>query len=296
MNIKELRQPRNITVAEMVYRNARNYPNKEAVVFKDKRLSYRDIDVLSNKVANSIIELGIEKGDRVAMMLSNSDLFPVVYFGILKAGGVVVNLNTAFTKREVSFILNNSGAKLFIFGKNFAEAMEGIQKEVTTVANFVCVGENSLEGTLNFFELMQDSEGERPPIDIEETDLCSIIYTSGTTGTPRGAVFDHRAVITNARDIGALNHRYHHFTRNLIMMPLFHSAPLHNHFLATFFVGGTSVILESFDPKLFLETIQKEKITAFFGPAVVYLTCAKLFDLNQYDLSSVELFTMGAFL
>mgnify|MGYP001098354324 FL=1 len=116
MNIKELRQPRNITVAEMVYRNARNYPNKEAVVFKDKRLSYRDIDVLSNKVANSIIELGIEKGDRVAMMLSNSDLFPVVYFGILKAGGVVVNLNTAFTKREVSFILNNSGAKLFIFG------------------------------------------------------------------------------------------------------------------------------------------------------------------------------------
>jgi acyl-CoA synthetase (AMP-forming)/AMP-acid ligase II len=161
------------------------------------------------------------------MMMINSEKFPVVYFGILKAGGVVINMNTAFTKREVSFILNNSGARLFIFGENFAKVLEGIEQEVPSVENFVCVGENPPAGTLSFFDLIKNSSDQKPPVAIDEADLCSIIYTSGTTGTPRGAVFDHRAVITNARDIGALNHRYHHFTRNLVMMPLFHSAPLH---------------------------------------------------------------------
>jgi len=293
MNIAEVKIAKHLTVAEIMYRNARKYPHKEAVVFKNKRLTYQEIDELSNQVANVIIGLGIEKGDRVALMMGNSEKFIAVYFGILKAGGVVVPINTKFVKAEVKFILNNSEAKLFFFDEAFTPILSGISNDLVCMENIVCVGADVPKRALGYYELMEGTSNKRPPVDVEENDLCSIIYTSGTTGTPRGAVFDHRRVTYNASIIGAVNHRFHHFTRNLIMMPLFHSAPLHNHMLGTMFVGGTVIILPVYDPQLFLENVQAEKATHFFGPALVYLTCAKLYDVSKYDLSSVELFIMG---
>jgi acyl-CoA synthetase (AMP-forming)/AMP-acid ligase II len=130
-------------------------------------------------------------------------------------------------------------------------------------------------------------------VEIDENDMACIIYTSGTTGASRGAMFSHRKIIHNASLSGALNHRFNFCTRSLIMMPLFHSAPLHNHMLGTFFVGGTCVLLDHVDCRLFLETIQKEKTTHFFGPAMIYRTCVMEYDLSRYDLSSMELFVMG---
>jgi long-chain acyl-CoA synthetase/feruloyl-CoA synthase len=140
---------------------------------------------------------------------------------------------------------------------------------------------------------MDNASDEMPGVDIDENDRCSIIYTSGTTGTPRGAVFSHRGILYTVCNSGALGHRMNINSRNLAMMPLFHSAPLHLYFLGAIYVGGSNVILEAFDPKLFLQTIQDEKTTHFFGPAVVYLTCAKLLDVSQYDLSSMEMFVLG---
>jgi len=293
VNIRTMDIAPKTTVAEIMYRNARKYPNKEAIVFKDTRLSFRELDELSNQVANFMVKLGVQKGDRVGMLMRNSEKFPAVYFGILKAGGVVISINISFLKPEVQFILNNSEAKLFVFDEYFAPVLEGLRSEVPLVDNFVCVGDNPPSGVLRYSDLMKDSPVSRPPVSVFEEDLCSIIYTSGTTGTPRGAVFNHRKVVYNASIVGALNHKFNHFTRSLIMMPLFHSAPLHNHFLGTSYVGGTNIILEAFDPKLFLETIQEEKTTHFFGPVVVYLTCVKLLDVKQYDLTSMELFVMG---
>mgnify|MGYP000964666149 CR=1 FL=1 len=292
MNIATINVPKHITIAEIMYRNARKYPNKEAVVFKDRRLNYKEIDDLSNQVANAIIGLGINKGDHVALMMNNSEMFVAVYFGIMKAGGVVIPLNTRFVKREVEFILDNSDAKLIIGGEEFESILWGIKLNVSNLQNVICVGKE-LPGAYELNELMNNTSQERPQVMVEEDDLCSIIYTSGTTGSPRGAVFDHRRVVYNVSIIGVINHRFTHYTRHLIMMPLFHSAPLHLYMLGTMFVGGTVVIMPAYDPKMFLELVQAEKITHFFGPALVYLTCSKQFDMSKYDLSSVELFLMG---
>ncbi|MGI6548658.1 MAG: AMP-binding protein [Syntrophomonadales bacterium] len=293
MNIRTMEIAERTTVAEIMYRNARKYPKKEAIVFKDKRLTFRELDELSNQVANFVVGLGVKKGDRVAILMRNSEKFPAVYFGVLKAGAVIICINISFMKPEVKYILEDSGAKLLIFDEFFGPVLKGLPQETPGVDNFVCVGENPPEGTLGYFDLMAKSSTDRPPVRVTENDPCSIIYTSGTTGSPRGALFDHRAVVYNASVVGVINHGFRHFSRSLIMMPLFHSAPLHNHFLGTSFVGGTNVILEAFDPKLFLETIQEEKTTHFFGPVVVYLTCLKLLDVKQYDLSSMQLFVMG---
>lgn len=282
-----------MNVAELMYRNARKHPDKEAIVFKNLRLNYREIDALSNRVANAIIDLGIRKGDRIAMMMRNSEKFVAVYFGILKAGAVVVPINISLVKSEVQFIVNNCEARMFIYDEVFQPVLEGIEAELPGVESFVIVGADSIPGKLNYHDLIAQAPDKMPAVEIDENDMCSIIYTSGTTGTPRGAVFNHRGVLYTVCNTGALGHRMTFYTRNLAMMPLFHSAPLHLYFLGSIYMGGSNVILEAFDPRLFLQTIQDEKTTHFFGPAVVYLTCAKLLDVSQYDLSSMEMFVLG---
>ncbi|NLB54124.1 MAG: long-chain-fatty-acid--CoA ligase [Syntrophomonadaceae bacterium] len=282
-----------MNVAEMLYRNARKYPDKEAIVFKELRLNYREVDHLSNQFANALINLGIKKGDKVAMMMRNSEKYAAVYFGILKAGAVVVPINISLLKNEVQFIVNNCEAKAFVFDHVFWPVLNGIEKELPLVKDFICTAEVEGQNFRSYQELLDVSPIEAPPVTINEEDLCSIIYTSGTTGTPRGAVFKHKNVVATVVNTGALAHRMNSYTRNLAMMPLFHSAPLHLYFLGAVYVGGTNVLMEGFDPKGFLETIQNEKTTHFFGPAVVYLTCAKLLPIDKYDLSSMEMFVLG---
>lgn len=155
------------------------------------------------------------------------------------------------------------------------------------------MGSDLAKGSIDYLTLLMNASPLAPKVSLSGEEPCSIIYTSGTTGTPRGAVFFHKNVIYTACNTGTLAHRMTHYTKNLAMMPLFHSAPLHLYFLGTMYVGGTNVLLEAFDPKLFLETIAKERTTIFFGPAVVYLTCAKLLDVSQYDSSSMQMFVLG---
>lgn len=116
-----------MNVADLMYINARKYPDKEAIVFKDKRLCYREMDELSNRFANVLLDLGLHKGDRVAMMMRNSENFVAVYFGILKAGATVVPINISLLKSEVQFIVNNCEAKAFVFDGSSFQSYRGFK-------------------------------------------------------------------------------------------------------------------------------------------------------------------------
>ncbi|MGX8701011.1 long-chain-fatty-acid--CoA ligase [Caproiciproducens sp.] len=282
-----------MVVPEILYRNARKYPNKAAIVYNEHTWTFAELDRLSNKVANGLISVGIQKGDQVSMMMTNSEKFIAVYFGILKAGAVVVQINSKLMKPEVAYIVDNSDSKILFYSDDFCETLKGIEELAPKIQKTVVVGSMRQEYAVTYDELIQNASEEPPRVDINENDRCCILFTSGTTGKPTGAVFTHRAANYNAITAGVINHRFNFSTRNLIMMPLFHSAPLNNHMLGTFWAGGTVVLLDQFDCKKFLETIEQEKITHFFGPSVVYLTCVKKYDISKYDLSSVEFFIMG---
>lgn len=176
-----------MNIAELMYTNARKHPDKEAIVFKQKRLSYRGMDEFSNQFAHVLVKLGIKKGDRIAMMMRNSERFVAVYFGILKAGAVVVPINISLVRSEVEFIVNNCEAKIVVFDEIFVPVVKNIRQEVRYISYLICVGDNNPEQTLHYDKLVSKESVAPPPVIIEDDDLCSIIYTSGTTGTPRGA-------------------------------------------------------------------------------------------------------------
>lgn len=293
MNIKTVKIPGHMNVSEFMYRNARKYPNKAALVYRDQSWTFSELNRLSNKVANGLIAMGIKKGDHICMMQNNSEKFLMTYFGILKAGGVVVPMNTRFVKEEIVHVINDSDSRWLFYSAELTDVTEEVQTMSPNLEKMICVGDAAPDWALSYHQFDNASE-ERPDVWIEEEDDCCILYSSGTTGRPNGSIYTHRAVCYNGCFAGAVNHRLGFFSKNVIMMPLFHSAPLHNHMLGTYSVGGTVVLLDTFDCDLLLKTIEKEKCTHFFGPATVYLKCVKELDVQGgYDLSSMEMFVMG---
>ncbi|GBE26926.1 long-chain-fatty-acid--CoA ligase [bacterium BMS3Bbin03] len=284
-----------MTVPELLERAGLNIPDKEAIVYGSKRLSYRQFDELANRMANALIKQGVKKGDKVAMWMFNSDAFAVAYFGILKAGAVAVPINFKLIPAEVAYIVHNSDAVSFIYDDVFQEGVNGFEKDTPNVKTTVCAGEKCQPGKASFVfeEILETSSPDHPGVKIDRFDHSDIIYTSGTTGRPKGALFMHDNLVMEAAHfipVVGLNEE----DRILHVAPLFHSAELHLYFVPGIFLGSTHVILHDFIPNKVLETIQNEKITQFFGVPTMYLYLMHLPNFDDYDLSSMKFYGYGA--
>ncbi len=281
-----------ITSGELLSRNARKFPEKEAMVYGDKRLSYGELNEEVNRLANSMSAQGLEKGDKVGMMMFNTDLFLITFFAAMKIGAVVVPLNFRLTPPEAEYILDNSDSRGFFFGAEFSPVAGELRDRMPQVKAWVQTDGEDTGDFLFAPALMQSSSAEEPGVENDISDESAIIYTSGTTGRPKGAVFNHYTQLS----IGTAAIAELGMNRNdrvLHAAPLFHGGELHVFMWPCTFVGGTHVLMKFFDPKGILENVQKERITQLFGPPAMYLLMMQVPDFDQYDLSSVRYFSYG---
>jgi acyl-CoA synthetase (AMP-forming)/AMP-acid ligase II len=282
-----------IHTGELLARNARKFPDREALVFEDKRFSYGELNEMVNRLSNSLIELGIRKGDKVGMMSFNSDSFVIAYFAIMKAGGIVVPLNFRLAPPEVEYILDNCDAKAFLFGNEFLPIAKELRDKLPRVERWILMDGEATEDFLYSPKLTEEGNPAEPGVDIHLFDESAIIYTSGTTGRPKGAVFNHYSHLSIATAMMS-EVSIREYDRILHVAPLFHSAELHLYLWPGTFAGATHVVLKFFIPKLVLETIEKERITQFFGAPAMYLLMMQEPDFHKYDLSSVKYWAYGA--
>src|SRR5207237_4899089 len=239
--------------------SARSKPGKTAVILDQFALTYEQLEGASNQVARSLREASVRPGDRVGLMLPNVPQFVISYFGILKAGAVVVPMNVLLRAPEVAFYVGDSEARVLITWEDFAEeAKKGVAQlsEVKTYVVNKPGSESRPQGTRPFTELMQGS----PAFDMAATDpddTAVILYTSGTTGKPKGAELTHfnlfmccqvgadRLVEFKDDDVG------------LAVLPLFHSFGQSNVMNTTIYAGGTITMVPRFDADKVLEVIQR---------------------------------------
>jgi long-chain acyl-CoA synthetase len=284
-----------LNLAVILEESTKRNPDKVAIIFDDFKLTYAQLNGAANQVANALVGLGIKPGDRVGMMLPNVPQFPIIYFGILKAGGVVVPMNVLLKGREVAYYLSDSEASAFFYWDMFATDATAGAKEAPSVKNLIQVGiapAEAPDGVQDFFAF---SSQQKPTFDTVATspdDTCLIIYTSGTTGQPKGAE------LTNLNLFECCHLGTHIFTFEptdviLAVLPMFHSFGLSNVVNGGIHGGITLTLMARFDADKCLQVIQRDKVSLFLGVPTMYFALLNHPERSTYDLSSLRLCVSG---
>ncbi len=282
-----------MNLGELVARNARMLPHKEALVYEDRRFTWFEVNERVNAIANTLIELGLKKGDKVAMWMFNTDYFVFVFYGIVKAGGVAVPVNFRLAPPEAEYIFDHCDAVALVFDDVFEPAMREMKPRLGKIKRFLSAGAGSFDGFDAVSSVMHKGKRQEPRVPVDEFDESEIIYTSGTTGRPKGAVLTHHnqmMLTTSMTSLIAINPR----DRILHTAPLFHSAELNLYLNPGTYLGSTHVVVRDFVPNKILSLIEKEKITQFFGAPVMYMYMMAVPDFDKYDISSVRYYGYGA--
>ncbi|GAB2865314.1 long-chain-fatty-acid--CoA ligase [Nocardioides pacificus] len=261
--------------------SARRHPDRAAVVLGDLRLTYAQVDGFANQIANLLVSRGIQPGDKVALSCPNLPYFPVVYYGILKAGAVVVPLNVLLKGREIGYHLNDSDAKAyFVFegtpdlpmateGHVGFEQADGCEHFFVITADMMAA--SPIEGTETMVQALGGQPATFESVATEPTDTAVILYTSGTTGQPKGAELSHSNMVMNANTSNRLfDSKPSDRDTHLLVLPLFHSFGQTVNMNAGFSVGATLVLLPRFDADQALALMQTEDITVFAGVPTMF--------------------------
>ncbi len=285
-------------LASLLEDSAGKYPEREAIVLGDTRLTYAQVNGAANQVASLLASRGIGKGDKVALSCANLPYFSIIYFGILKAGGTVVPLNVLLKGREVAYHLGDSEAKAYFCFQGTPELPIGQEghagfEQAEGCEHFWMItvdpaAASPVDGT----ETLGQGMGSQPPtfdtVATDEDDTAVILYTSGTTGQPKGAELRHRNMRDNALTgeelfgADAANPDTY-----LCVLPLFHSfgqSVIQN---GGFAYGGTVVMLPRFDADAALKTMLKEKVTFFAGVPTMYWGLLGALDGSGVDVKEL---------
>lgn len=289
-----------LNLASIVSHNARITPDNEAVVFGQVRLTYAQLDALSNRVANALVSLGIKPGDKVALNSPNLPYFPIVYYGIMKAGAAVVPTCVLFTAREIEYQLRDSDAKAFFAFEGTPELPMGEHSKtafenVDTCEHFIVLtkdmfGTSPFEGHLSLSQLLADRSDEFEMVQTSPDDTCAILYTSGTTGQPKGAELTHFNIFMNASACWGLHFPSVDFTQNeqqtcLITLPLFHTTGQTAQMNAQMLGGSRIVLLPRFEVESALAAFKDEKVNFWTGVPTMYWSILKYVEDNNVDVA-----------
>ena len=271
--------------------NSTKFPKKKAFIQDKKCISYEEFNRITNQLANAIIDSGIKPGDKIAIQCPNIIEFPIIYFGILKMGGVVVPLSILLKKNEVFFFLKNSQTKMFfVYQGNkdlpiFKESASLIKHD-KSLPKLILIENNDLEKilpselitTYNSFLKNKSESLEFHPSD--PSDTAVIIYTSGTTGDPKGAELTHSNLGWNANLTGDL-FEFNKEDIVLTVLPLFHIYGQSCLMNASIFKGLTNILVSRFDPNLVLNEIKKNKVTVFAGVPTMFWSLCNIHKIEK---------------
>jgi long-chain acyl-CoA synthetase len=271
---------------------AASYPEKNAAVCGDVRLTFRQTIERVNRLSNALAGLGIRAGDRVAVLALNCHRFFELYYAVPQMGACVVPINFRIPAAEVNYILDHAGARALFVDAALAPLADQVRPQLATVEQFISISDAPTDGYLNYEALLADASPGYAAPEIHGDALLGLFYTSGTTGEPKGVMLTHDNVLANVRHVEA-SYRYTPDEIYLHSAPMFHLADG-----AAVFTnaarGSTQVFIPRFDPQATLAAIERERVThALLVPTMINFVL-QVPNLADYDLSSLAHVTYGA--
>jgi fatty-acyl-CoA synthase len=284
-----------INIAQWIKKWASLQPQKSAILFEDAIFTYRQLNSRINRVSHLLRNMGVRKGDRVAVLLYNSNVYIEIYLALAKIGAILVPLNFRLTKPELEFIIKDSGSETLLWGDEFVEAVTSLRSNIPVKeTNYLCLGEAIPSWAIHFEKAIGGQSDQEPKMDgpIGNEDPHMIMYTSGTTGVPKGAVLSHRKTFFNVLNADIF-YALTPFDIFLITRPLFHSGGLLVESSPMLYKGGTIVLKKRFKPVEILEAIEKNKVTILEPPSTVLKFILEQCNLKKYDLGSARCWFTG---
>jgi fatty-acyl-CoA synthase len=282
-----------MTIGYVAERNARKWPNREAVVHREEgdrvvSHTFTEFDDRTNRLAAGLADCGVEKGDAVALYMKNNAETLEAFVGTMKLGALVVPVNHRFKGDEVRYVLEDSDAKLCLVDDFGAETLEETRDAVDHVV--------SVDDPPSFAEsyeaLLADDETSVDP-DVARSDEAGIMYTSGTTGDPKGCIYTHDNLVQLTQDAAEAWEFLGPGNRHLVSTPLFHVGAFVP-FLNNFYAGGTTIVVEGFDAERTLALIADERVNSTYLVPTQTRMLLDLDTFDSYDVSSLDTYSTGA--
>ena len=291
-----------LNLASIIEHHARITPDREAIVWNEMRFSFAQLNGLANRVAHALVEMKIERGDKVALSCPNLPFFPIVYYAIMKAGAAVVPLNILFKPREIAYHLRDSDAEaVFVFEGTqdlpLAEAIKEAFDQVDSCEHLIVMtasplAESPIAGAKTLTEITRDKSEKFETVPTAPHDTCAILYTSGTTGQPKGAELTHLNLMTNVTTTHEIHVKFLDESPGeqktcLITLPLFHTTGQTCQMNTHLYAGNRVVLLPRFEPQLTIETMEKEQVNFWTGVPTMYWALLRYAEENDIDTSRV---------
>ena len=241
--------------------SAKKHPAKTALIYRDQRLSYGELERRSNQFAHAVLGLGLGKGDCVAVMCPNIPEYAIVHFGNARTGCLLVNLSIMFGPDELTYILSKTRAKVLIVEEESQAAISAVLDKLPDLEKIVVIGEPDGLDAIRLDAFLKDRSTEPPNVALADTDPFAMTFTGGTTGLPKGALVSHRARHISAYTVAI----EHELTGNDVVAavtPLYHAVGLLIWFQAAILVGAEIVMLGRWDPGAFVEATGTHGISA----------------------------------
>jgi acyl-CoA synthetase (AMP-forming)/AMP-acid ligase II len=283
-----------MVMPDYVEKNAKFYPQKTAIkVIGDRSCTFSELQDRVYRLANGLLQMGVNKGDRVVVLAENCLEYPEMYFGIAKAGGVITPLNFRFAPPEVSFLTNESGAKVLIVQGKYVDMIKSLEPELKTVQKYICLGD-APEGMINHDALLAASPATNPGIDLGLEDLFYLAHTGGTTGLPKLTMLTYRNLY-NCCLFWIIETGITYGDVYVVFSPLFHVGAAWPLFF-NFMLGNTFLILQRFDVAEIAKTIEQERVSAtmFMSQIVPLVVNHPDVAEKRRDLSSLRIVHVGA--
>jgi fatty-acyl-CoA synthase len=291
------------TLSKVLSKTAKHFSDREAIVFEDRRLTYQALNDEVDRLARGLLELGVQKGDKIGLWMPNIPEWVIAYFAVARAGAVVVPMNTRYKSHEVHYILQNSEATtLFMVdsfvGIDYLAMVAEVRPKLPHLKRIITVG-NSGPDVHTFKsvlamgrECLDDNQLAAREAKCDPEDNAFILYTSGTTGNPKGAMLSHHNMVENAKQVTEVLHASEEDVF-LLGVPFFHCFGCVMGILGAITWGANIVPMPVFKAKEALELVEEEKVTILYGVPTMFVLELEEFrkgrdDGTQYNVSTLR--------
>ncbi|HOE65955.1 MAG TPA: long-chain-fatty-acid--CoA ligase [Candidatus Hydrogenedentes bacterium] len=280
-----------MTITELFENRAIELGDKTFVRCEDETLSYREVHERAGRIAANLAASGVQKGDKIVLLMGNCVEFIYLFLGLGRLGAVVVPINPTLKPDEVAYIAGDSDAETLITASVFAPMLPEVRRQLPGLKRVYAIGE-AVEGSAPFSALLEPTAAF-PPIAAVRDDEAALIYTSGTTGLPKGVILTHGNYLANAR-MAVHGSGMDESDRFLCVLPLFHVNAQLSGVLCPLLLGTDVVVMKKFTPFQILPLIEAHRITILSAVPTIYNVMARMPKAAEYDISSIRFFVTGA--